>query len=81
MLENLINAGEFNITFARYLLPYAVYGYFLRLSLWVDVILFCSRFGVCNLAQGVSRISRKTCPYQSKKKNKVGVAQNLPLKN
>lgn len=81
MLENLINAGEFNITFARYLLLYAVYGYFLRLSLWVDVILFCSRFGVCNLAQGVSRISRKTCPYQSKKKNKVGVAQNLPLKN
>lgn len=81
MLENLINVDRFNIAFARYLLLYAVYGYFLRLSLWVDVILFCSRFGVCNLAQGVSRISRKTSPYQSKKKNKVGVAQNLPLKN
>lgn len=48
MLENLINAGEFNITFARYLLLYAVYGYFSRLSLWVFVILFCSRFGVCS---------------------------------
>ncbi len=48
MLENLINAGEFNITFARYLLLYAVYGYFLRLSLWVEVILFCSPLGVCN---------------------------------
>ena len=81
MLENLINVDRFNIAFARYLLLYAVYGYFLRLSLWVDVILFCSRFGVCNLVQRVSRISRKTCPRQSKKKNKVGVAQNLPLKN
>ncbi len=48
MLENLINAGEFNITLARYLLLYAVYGYFLRLSLWVEVILFCSPLGVCN---------------------------------
>lgn len=81
MLENLINVGRFNITFARYLSLYAVCGYFLRLSLWVDVILFCSCFGVCNLVQRVSRISRKTCPHQSKKKNKVGVAQNLPLKN
>ena len=81
MLENLINVDRFNITFARYLLLYAVCGYFLRLSLWVDVILFCLRFGVCNLVQRVSRISRKTCPRQSKKKNKVGVAQNLPLKN
>ena len=81
MRENLINVNRFNITFARYLLLYAVCGYFLRLSLWVDVILFCSRFGVCNLVQRVSRISRKTCPRQSKKKNKVGVAQNLPLKN
>lgn len=81
MLENLINVGRFNIAFARYLLLYAVYGYFLRLSLWVDVIIFCSRFGVCNLAQGVARISRKTCPHLSKKKNKVEVAQNLPLRN
>lgn len=81
MLENLINVDRFNIAFARYLLLYAVYGYFLRLSLWVDVILFCSRFGVCNLAQGVARISRKTCPHLSKKKNKVGVAQNLQLRN
>lgn len=81
MLENLINVDRFNITFARYLLLYAVCGYFLRLSLWVDVILFCSRFGVCNLAQGVARISRKTCPHLSKKKNKVGVAQNLQLRN
>ena len=81
MRENLINVDRFNITFARYLLLYAVYGYFLRLSRWVDVILFCSPLGVCNLAQGVARISRKTCPYQSKKKNKVGVAQNLPSKN
>ena len=81
MLENLINVDRFNITFVRYLLLYAVCGYFLRLSLWVDVILFCSRFGVCNLAQGVARISRKTCPHLSKKKNKVEVAQNLPLKN
>ncbi len=81
MLENLINVDKFNIAFARYLLLYAVYGYFLRLSLWVDVIIFCSRFGVCNLAQGVARISRKTCPHQSKKKNKVGVAQNLQLRN
>ena len=48
MLENLINVDRFNIAFARYLLLYAVYGYFLRLSLWVDVIIFCSRFGVCN---------------------------------
>lgn len=48
MLENLINVDRFNITFARYLSLYAVCGYFLRLSLWVDVILFCSRFGVCN---------------------------------
>ena len=56
MLENLINVDRFNITFARYLLLYAVCGYFLRLSLWVDVILF----GVCNLAQGVSRTSRVT---------------------
>lgn len=40
MLENLINVDRFNITFARYLLLYAVYGYFLRLSLWVDVIFF-----------------------------------------
>ena len=53
-MKNLINADSFNITFARYLLLYAVYGYFLRLSLWVDVILFCSRFGVYNLAQEVS---------------------------
>lgn len=81
MLENLINVGRFNIAFARYLLLYAVYGYFLRLSLRVDVIIFCSRFGVCNLAQGVARISRKTCPHLSKKKNKVEVAQNLPLRN
>lgn len=81
MLENLINVDRFNIAFARYLLLYAVYGYFLRLSLWVEVILFCSRFGVCNLAQGVARISRKTCPHLSKKKNKVGVAQNLQLRN
>ena len=80
-MKNLINVDSFNITFARYLLLYAVCCCFLRLSLWVDVILFCSRFGVCNLAQGVSRISRKTCSHQSKKKNKVGVAQNLPLKN
>ena len=80
-MKNLINANRFNITFTLYLLLYAVCGYFLRLSLWVDVILFCSRFGVCNLVQRVSRISRKTCPHQSKKKNKVGVAQNLPLKN
>ena len=80
-MKNLINANRFNITFTLYLLLYAVYGYFLRLSLRVDVILFCSRFGVCNLVQRVSRISRKTCPRQSKKKNKVGVAQNLPLKN
>lgn len=80
-MKNLINANRFNITFTLYLLLYAVCGYFLRLSLWVDVILFCSRFGVCNLVQRVSRISRKTCPRQSKKKNKVGVAQNLPLKN
>lgn len=80
-MKNLINANRFNITFTLYLLLYAVYGYFLRLSLRVDVILFCSRFGVCNLAQGVARISRKTCPHLSKKKNKVGVAQNLPLRN
>ena len=80
-MKNLINANRFNITFARYLLLYAVYGYFLRLSLWVFVVLFCSPLGVCNLAQGVSRISRKTCPYQSKKKNKVGVAQNQQLRN
>ena len=58
MLENLINVDRFNITFARYLLLYAVYGYFLRLSLWVDAIPFCSRFGVCNLVQEVSRTSR-----------------------
>lgn len=81
MLENLINVDRFNITFARYLLLYAVYGYFLWLSLWVDVILFCSRFGVCNLAQGGARTSRKPTPHQSKKKNKVGVAQNLQLRN
>ena len=80
-MKNLINANRFNITFTLYLLLYAVCGYFLRLSLWVDVILFCSRFGVCNLVQRVSRISRKTCPHQTKKKNKVGVAQNPPLKN
>lgn len=60
MLENLINVDRFNITFARYLLLYAVYGYFLRLSLWVDVIYFCLRFGVCNLVQEVSRTSRVT---------------------
>lgn len=80
-MKNLINANRFNITFARYLSLYAVCGYFLRLSLWVDVVLFCSPLGVCNLVQRVSRISRKTCPHQSKKKNKVGVAQNLLLKN
>lgn len=47
-MKNLINANRFNITFARYLLLYAVYGYFLRLSLWVFVVLFCSPLGVCN---------------------------------
>ena len=96
MLENLINAGEFNITFARYLLLYAVYGYFSRLSLWVFVILFCSRFGVCNqeleklefleelknleLLEPLEPLEKPT-PHQTKKKNKVGVAQNPPLKN
>lgn len=93
MLENLINVDRFNITFARYLLLYAVYGYFLRLSLWVDVIYFCLRFGGCNLVLEFSRISRgtsiprisrtsrKSTPHQSKKKNKVGVAQNQQLRN
>lgn len=99
MLENLINVDRFNITFARYLLLYAVYGYFLRLSLWVDVIPFCSRFGVCNqeleklkfleelvklenleLLEPLEPLEKPT-PHQSKKKNKVEVAQNLPLKN
>ena len=58
MRENLINVDRFNITFARYLLLYAVYGYFLRLSLWVDVIYFCLRFGGCNLVLEFSRTSR-----------------------
>ncbi len=105
MLGNLINAGEFNITFARYLLLYAVYGYFLRLSLWVEVILFCSPLGVCNqeleklesldklefleervklenleLLEPLEPLEKAT-PHQSKKKNRVGVAQNPPLKN
>lgn len=80
-MKNLINANRFNITFTLYLLLYAVCSNFSRLSLWVFVVLFCSPLGVCNLVQRVSRISRKTCPRQSKKKNKVGVAQNLPLKN
>ncbi len=60
MLENLINVDIFNITFVRYLLLYAVCGYFLRLSLWVDVIYFCLRFGGCNLVLEFSRISRGT---------------------
>ena len=47
-MKNLINANRFNITFTLYLLLYAVCGYFLRLALWVDVILFCSPLGVCN---------------------------------
>lgn len=47
-MKNLINANRFNITFTLYLLLYAVYGYFLRLSLWVFVVLFCSPLGVCN---------------------------------
>lgn len=80
-MKNLINANRFNITFTLYLLLYAVCCNFSRVSLWVDVILFCSRFGVCNLAQGDARTSRKTSPHQTKKKNKVGVAQNPPLKN
>ena len=42
MLENLVNVWRFNIDFALYLSLYAVYGYFLRLSLRVVVILFCS---------------------------------------
>lgn len=48
MLENLINVDRFNITFARYLLLYAVCSNFSRLSLWVFVVLFCSPLGVCN---------------------------------
>lgn len=47
-MKNLMNANRFNITFTLYLLLYAVCGYFLRLSLWVDVVLFCSPLGVCN---------------------------------
>ncbi len=58
MLENLINAGEFNITFARYLLLYAVYGYFLRLSLWVEVILFLLTFRCMQSGTRETRISR-----------------------
>ena len=87
MLENLINVDRFNTTFARYLLLYAVYGYFLRLSLWVEVILFCSPLGVCNqelksleLLEPLEPLEKPT-PHQTKKKNKVGVAQNPPLKN
>lgn len=93
MLENLINVDRFNITFARYLSLYAVCGYFLRLSLWVFVVLFCSPLGVCN--QELEKLEfleelknlelleplEKPTPHQTKKKNKVGVAQNPPLKN
>lgn len=83
-MKNLINVNRFNITFARYLLLYAVYGYFLRLSLWVFVVLFCSPLGVCN--QELKSLEpleplEKPTPHQTKKKNKVGVAQNPPLKN
>lgn len=96
MLENLINVDRFNITFARYLSLYAVCGYFLRLSLWVDVILFCSCFGVCNqeleklefleelknleLLEPLEPLEKPT-PHQTKKRNRVGVAQNLQLRN
>ena len=50
MFENLVNVCRFNIDFALYLLLYAVCCHFSRLSLRVVVILFCSCFGVCNLA-------------------------------
>ena len=105
MLENLINANRFNITFTLYLLLYAVCCNFSRVSLWVFVVLFCSRFGVCNqeleklesldklefleervklenleLLEPLEPLEKAT-PHQSKKKNRVGVAQNPPLKN
>jgi len=50
MFENLVNVCRFNIDFALYLLLYAVCCYFPRLFQGVVIILFCSCFGVCNLA-------------------------------
>lgn len=92
-MKNLINANRFNITFTLYLLLYAVRSNFSRLSLWVFVVLFCSPLGVCN--QELEKLEfleelknlelleplEKPTPHQTKKKNKVGVAQNPPLKN
>ncbi len=67
-MENLINANRFNITFTLYLLLYAVCCNFSRVSLWVFVVLFCSRFGVCNLVQGRLESLEKPAPTSLKRK-------------
>lgn len=68
MLENLINVDRFNITFARYLLLYAVYGYFLRLSLWVDVIFFAHVLVCAIWRKGLLESLEKPAPTSLKRK-------------